>query len=221
MDQFIYSLNTWQTSLRKQYMKRDPEANPIGPEPELKSTELGSVSDSGSPPARDVSEQIDQNTVKKEVTAEPELKDDAVEESENASDSVNVSKNDAGLEDNGQTNSLTTVKVNGIALPAEDLQSAESYPESKDWGDLSMLEKLDSVHTVIEWHFQTPLRLRSLMRSDDDYASWVCECFLSVLYNSNNIPHHSVLNQSDLMRSTIRIGLLEVMIFLRLDKSIL
>lgn len=45
--------------------------------------------------------------------------------------------------------------------------------DSKDWAQLSMLEKLESLHTLAEWHFQTPLRLRSMMRSDDDIASWV------------------------------------------------
>ena len=53
-----------------------------------------------------------------------------------------------------------------------DVHSAQDEP--KDWADLSMLEKLDSMHIVTEWHFQNPLRLRQLMRSDDETASWVC-----------------------------------------------
>lgn len=43
----------------------------------------------------------------------------------------------------------------------------------RDWVDLSMLEKLESLHTIIEWHFQNPTRLRHVMRSDDENASWV------------------------------------------------
>lgn len=43
----------------------------------------------------------------------------------------------------------------------------------RDWVDLTMLEKLESLHTVIEWHFQNPTRLRHAMRSDDENALWV------------------------------------------------
>lgn len=52
----------------------------------------------------------------------------------------------------------------------------------KDWVDLAMLEKLESMHTIIEWHFQNPLRIRSIMRSDDENASWVS----SLRVNVNN-----------------------------------
>ena len=45
--------------------------------------------------------------------------------------------------------------------------------QPKDWADLTMLQKLDSIHTVIEWHFHNPQRLRQVMKSDDETASWV------------------------------------------------
>ena len=44
---------------------------------------------------------------------------------------------------------------------------------SRDWFDLSMLEKLDSLHLLTEWQFNNPHRLRTTMRSDGDYAEWV------------------------------------------------
>ena len=42
-----------------------------------------------------------------------------------------------------------------------------------DWFKLSMIQKLDSIHLLAEWHFQHPMRLRTLMKSDDEEASWV------------------------------------------------
>jgi len=42
-----------------------------------------------------------------------------------------------------------------------------------DWFKLSMIQKLDSMHLLTEWHFQHPIRLRTLMKSDDEEASWV------------------------------------------------
>lgn len=45
--------------------------------------------------------------------------------------------------------------------------------ESKDWLDLPMLQKLDSLHILVEWQFQNPHRVRQLMKDDDDAANWV------------------------------------------------
>ena len=52
----------------------------------------------------------------------------------------------------------------------------EVYSEQKsiDWFDLPMLAKLESMHTVIEWQFQSPTKLRTIMKSDDESATWVC-----------------------------------------------
>lgn len=62
----------------------------------------------------------------------------------------------------------------GNALGNEDNQ-VEDYqqPERKDWLDLPMLTKLDSMHLLTEWQFQNPTRFRTLMKSDDEDASWV------------------------------------------------
>jgi hypothetical protein len=45
--------------------------------------------------------------------------------------------------------------------------------KSTDWFDLPMLAKLESMHTVAEWHFQNPTKLRTIMKSDDEFATWV------------------------------------------------
>ncbi|KAJ7803841.1 hypothetical protein B0H14DRAFT_3486953 [Mycena olivaceomarginata] len=38
-----------------------------------------------------------------------------------------------------------------------------------------MLVKLDSIHLLIEWQFQSPGRLREAMKSDDKGANWRIE----------------------------------------------
>jgi len=43
----------------------------------------------------------------------------------------------------------------------------------KNWLDFSMLVKLDSMHLLAEWQFQNPMRLRSIMKDDDETAQWV------------------------------------------------
>lgn len=55
----------------------------------------------------------------------------------------------------------------------EDKTQAVVDQASVDWFDLPMLAKLESLHLVTEWQFQNPTRLRTLMRSDDELATWV------------------------------------------------
>lgn len=66
------------------------------------------------------------------------------------------------------------------AQPPTDIKEEEvmgqppiEAEESKDWLELPMLEKLNSMHLLTEWQFQNPHRLRQIMKSDDEYASWV------------------------------------------------
>lgn len=43
-----------------------------------------------------------------------------------------------------------------------------------DWNGLPMMVKLDSLHTLTEWLFVNPTRIRTLMKADDDGAlTWV------------------------------------------------
>lgn len=50
--------------------------------------------------------------------------------------------------------------------------SAENN-DADDWFGLSMIQKLDSMHLLTEWQFQHPMRLRTLMKNNDEDASWV------------------------------------------------
>lgn len=76
-------------------------------------------------------------------------------------------------------------------------KDTDLYPQQKyiDWFDLPMLVKLDSMHTVAEFQFQNPTRLRTIMKSDDEFATWV----RPLAYSSPTEPLrtiYSVLNPS-------------------------
>jgi hypothetical protein len=61
--------------------------------------------------------------------------------------------------------------------PLADAENESEKEESKDWLDLPMLTKLDSMHLVTEWQFQNPTRLRTIMKDDDEGAQWVSGCY--------------------------------------------
>ncbi len=54
-----------------------------------------------------------------------------------------------------------------------DTQSLPPQDEPKDWFELPLLTKLESLHLLTEWQFQNPHRLRTLMKDDGDAAQWV------------------------------------------------
>lgn len=55
-----------------------------------------------------------------------------------------------------------------------EVQAAElDQRASKNWLDLPMLEKLDSMHLLTEWQFHNPTRVRTMMKTDDEMATWV------------------------------------------------
>ncbi|KAF8638187.1 hypothetical protein AX17_002384 [Amanita inopinata Kibby_2008] len=88
------------------------------------------------------------------------------------------------LEDRTMTNEATSQK---LLVGINSVEAEEAFrtdvmevnysdgKEPKDWHDLSMLEKLDSLHLLTEWQFQHPMKFRTLMKSDDETASWRIE----------------------------------------------
>lgn len=69
---------------------------------------------------------------------------------------------------------LPPSKLKKIYGNLDEAQIAElESRETKNWLDLPMLEKLDSMHLLTEWEFQNSARLRTLMKSDDEMAAWV------------------------------------------------
>ena len=61
--------------------------------------------------------------------------------------------------------------------PSEVSPEADLAPELKDWHDLPMLSKLDSINLLVEWMFHNPHRIRSIMKDDDETAQWVSSSF--------------------------------------------
>ena len=135
------SIDNWQTALRKQYNKRDPQANPLGPEPKRNAPNHDNIQPVGREAAFQV---VDTPTL---TPCSPPHN--------GHSDDQNVK----------------------LALQHQILDENNSDKSEKDtsidWLHLSMLTKLESMHTLIEWQFQHPMRLRNIMKSDDELALWV------------------------------------------------
>ncbi|KAJ3917883.1 hypothetical protein F5877DRAFT_43804 [Lentinula edodes] len=154
------NLNNWQTTLRRQYTKRDPIANPIGPEP-IKEDDYARELTSPEPPST------------KEGTNEPT--DDTVVRSKPSS------REHSMFPENGKApmvkpeDDFTTSTTSREKYHPSKAKDNAPEEESKDWLSLNMLEKLDSLHLLTEWQFQSPKRVRMLMKSDDDQASWRIE----------------------------------------------
>jgi hypothetical protein len=167
------SLDNWQTALRKQYIKRDPEANPLGPEPSWPPAPESS-------PAPEASEEVkaeytrdDEGDTPMVSTTHPtpapeEIKEGHVEEdTEGTSVEATTSQPAKDEVDTPAPIEPLAGSSNGSPPPQE---------ESKNWLDLPMLVKLDSMHLLTEWQFQNSQRLRTIMKNDDETALWVSHC---------------------------------------------
>ncbi|KAF7773311.1 hypothetical protein Agabi119p4_5478 [Agaricus bisporus var. burnettii] len=135
------SLENWQSALRKQYIKRNPLANPLGSEPPREAAESR--------------ERTPEDQEAKQVPSETLLTEPDSAVTPQAGPSVAASE----------------------ASPApthepEDKAHVVEHQVPVDWFELPMLAKLDSLHFVTEWQFQNPTRLRTLMRNDDELATW-------------------------------------------------
>jgi hypothetical protein len=69
---------------------------------------------------------------------------------------------------------VSVAAVGYVERVDEENRKSSSPPESKDWIDLTMQEKLEALHTVAEWQFDNPHRLRQQMKDDGDNGHWVC-----------------------------------------------
>lgn len=90
--------------------------------------------------------------------------------SESVADSKAPSAQPSGL--NTRAGTVDGTEGEDTQGPSDQPQ-VEDQEESKNWLDLPMLTKLDSMHILTEWQFQNPTRLRTLMRTDDETATWV------------------------------------------------
>ena len=136
------SIDNWQTALRKQYNKRDPQSNPLGPEPKI--CALSNQDDNIQPVEGEVAFQV--------VDA-PAM--------------TSCSTPHTGRSDDRNVKLVLHHQI----LDGNDSDMSEN-DTSINWLHLPMLSKLDSMHTLIEWQFQHPTRLRNIMKSDDESALW-------------------------------------------------
>jgi len=72
------------------------------------------------------------------------------------------------------TRQSSVTEEQDTSSPANEIEGGASQLKSIDWFELPMLAKLESMHTIAEWQFQNPTRLRMVMKSDDEFATWVC-----------------------------------------------
>ncbi|KAJ7219982.1 hypothetical protein GGX14DRAFT_432652 [Mycena pura] len=157
------SLDNWQSALRRQHKRRDPASNPIGPEPHTSSNE---------PRYRYESVSVDN------ATPSP---DDAVNEDAAGTDADVPSSGKATpeLASSSRVNAEEKASPSPDPTQQHDQEQEQEVPvqeqETKDWLDLPMLAKLDSMHLLAEWQFQNPTRLRTLMKTDDEDATWRIE----------------------------------------------
>lgn len=138
-------------------MKRDPDANPMGIEV---STLYSSRANTSDPESRDEHDDDGKRGTPAATQEDPR------EDGTSNSPTSYIPKLEGNVADEHQD--PQSISNNG------DLKNAVEEPRrQKDWSELTMLEKLESLHTLAEWHFMNPTRLRLLMRSDDEYANWV------------------------------------------------
>ncbi len=165
---FAFSVDNWQNALRKQYIKRDPLANPMGLE----------AHDSNRPVKHeDPAPSANELGINSSVENDEGNAEHAPSVSQESPDSVEpVSHEIAASVQPDDTRS----RHSSVAGTRETSKGRESevgddveLGKPVDWFDLPLLVKLETIHTLAEWQFQNPNRLRTIMKSDDDTASWV------------------------------------------------
>ncbi|OCB85271.1 hypothetical protein A7U60_g7576 [Sanghuangporus baumii] len=158
--------DNWQSALRRQYLRRDPTANPIGVEPPtVRNSRAATVETEIKSEGRDSALPDDATSLGNHRREEP---------TDEHSGNDNGERGAIGTPQDEEASDASSLRANSVKKEDDDV-SQNSQNTVKDWANLSMLEKLESIHTVIEWHFQSPSRLRSIMRSDDETATWRIE----------------------------------------------
>ena len=158
--------------MRKQYKKRDPDLNPIGPEPVV---EL-------STPAPDSPADDDDGEHRAESVSIPRTSSDPFHGDASQADAL--MDDDHLVERDIPRHSSNDLNLDEMKVESTYTSQAEPREESKDWFTLPMLTKLDSLHLLTEWQFHNVNRFRSIMKDDDETAQWarifsVLACSLS------------------------------------------
>jgi len=160
------SVDNWQTALRKQYMRRDPDANPIGPIQQIYTNVAESSRASTAPPhPSEIGEQLVEEEAKERMVHEDGASADGDAVPDDSADAVEVKSEDTKINESKD-------EVPGSS--SDVLQDSERL-QQLDWLDLPVIKKLDSLHTLMEWQFHNPNRLRTQMKDDDENAEWHIE----------------------------------------------
>jgi hypothetical protein len=156
-------LDIWQTALRKQYKKRDPDLNPIGPEPVVQLPTPAPDS-----PAGPDDEEPKAESVSTPGPSSAHLLGGAYQPDPAETDDHDL-KHDHSVDSSAE---LKPDEMKFESMSIEDDARTEPDEESKDWLSLPMLTKLDSLHLLTEWQFHNVNRLRTIMKDDDETALW-------------------------------------------------
>lgn len=161
-------IDNWQSAMRKQYLRRDPEANPLGldpPAPSRKESREPTVF-SETIPDHEGAMQDDES-----LTHTP------LRNSEDKDDSKAGASSPAPATGDAEQDNKEEKETKGDSIKKEESiidESITPQDEPKDWFELPLLTRLDSLHLLTEWQFQNPHRLRQFMKDDGDAAQWVC-----------------------------------------------
>ncbi|KIK94218.1 hypothetical protein PAXRUDRAFT_143337 [Paxillus rubicundulus Ve08.2h10] len=157
--------DNWQNVLRRQYSRRDPEANPIGPMSQAQPYIADSSRASTAPP------------VHSHLPSEA-LLDEGKDINDQAPEGrcAGVLSLDGTPADVQELAEDAQHKLGTKVEDQEVMPDTFQEPEKQiNWLDLPMLTKLESLHTLVEWQFQHPHRLRQQMKSEDEQATWRIE----------------------------------------------
>jgi hypothetical protein len=147
--------------LRKQYKKRDPDRNPIGPEPIVQLPTPAPESPAGP----------DDEEPKAESVSTPGPSSGHLLGNAHQFDAAETDDHDLK---HGHSHSSTEPKPDEMKFESMSVDGASLVEpeESKDWLTLPMLAKLDSLYLLTEWQFHNVNRLRTIMKDDDETAQW-------------------------------------------------
>ena len=183
--------------MRKQYKKRDPDLNPIGPEPVVEHPT----------PAPDSPDDDDDGEHKTDSVSIPgsssELLHGDTSQADAMKDDDHSEERDLPRDSSNDVN-LDEIKVESTCTAATP--QPESQEESKDWLTLPMLTKLDSLHLLTEWQFHNTNRFRTIMKDDDETAQWARMFPFWPIHSLTKVPYNSGSSQLVMTPRRMRIG---------------
>jgi hypothetical protein len=178
--------------LRKQYKKRDPDLNPIGPEPVVQLPTPAPDSPAGPDDQEPKAESVSSPGPSSGHTLGNHHQPHDPEPGHSAHLAAELKPDE--------------MKLESMSVESTPLTEPEPAEESKDWLSLPMLTKLDSLHLLTEWQFHNVNRIRTIMRDDDETAQWARTRPLHFSPFAHRISSNSGLSQLATTLRPTRIG---------------